>query len=140
MAFPSLEVLPQNDKVFFVPGESDGLGLSEGKREQRRPGRDDDVLPAVEPVGDRRGIDSRAQLDMPQIRSRAPIEGNEITVGVAGKNKPTRGGERSAVGIAEVLKLPLLHARRRVERLERAAGSYHGVRHVDTSQKVMAHA
>ncbi len=122
-----MEVLPQNDKAFSLPGESDGLvqvlRLSDGKRKEAGAGRDDHVLPAVEPVGDRGGVDGRAQLHVPQILSRAPIEGNEITVGLAGKNKPTRGGERSPVGTAEVLELPLLRSRRRVERLERSGRS-----------------
>ena len=71
IVFPSAEVLPQNDKAFFLPRViwwfSKCLRLSDGKREERGAGRDDHILPAVEPVGDCRGIDGRAQLHVPQI-------------------------------------------------------------------------
>src|SRR6202453_802999 len=140
IAFPSMEVLPQNDKAFSLPGESGGLGLADGKRKEPGASRDDHVLLAVEPVGDGCGVDGRPQLYVPQILSCAPIEGNEVAVRVAGKDEPTRGGERSPVGAAEVFELPLLRSRRGVERFERSGRSHHGVRHVDASQKVVAHA
>src|ERR1700733_5587230 len=112
--------------------------VCEGEGKQGGACRDDYVLPAVKLVGDRCGVDGGAQLHVPQIASRSRVEGYEISVGLAGKHQTTRGGKRSAIGVAEVFKPPLFGSGDSVEGFERSLWPHDRIGHIDATQKVVA--
>jgi hypothetical protein len=67
--------------------------LGESKSKKRGSGWNDHVLLAVQFKGYRGRVDSRAQLHVPEIAARLGVEGDEISIGIAGKNYAAGGGE-----------------------------------------------